>query len=124
MSKSIIMPSIRLFGLFLSLAAFSSFEALAASPASLNPEAGFVAHSMISRSVIQEEVDNLQPQRALLFAHCCHDHPVAPYDQNCCHPPSSTVYVAPAYGVGPASVRGASRRTARRTSRRVSRRRR
>lgn len=56
------------------------------------------------------------------LAHCCHAHPVYPYDQNCCHPPTTT-YVAPAYGVGPASVRGTSRRTARRTSRRVSRRR-
>jgi hypothetical protein len=56
-------------------------------------------------------------------AHCCHSHPYSPYDSYCCHEPSSTVYVAPAYGVGPASVRGVSRRTARRTSRRVSRRR-
>ncbi|MDA7949292.1 MAG: hypothetical protein MPJ78_17660 [Hyphomicrobiaceae bacterium] len=60
--------------------------------------------------------------KRLQLAHCCHAHPVYPYDQNCCHPPTTT-YVAPAYGVGPASVRGTSRRTARRTSRRVSRRR-
>ncbi|MDH3581659.1 MAG: hypothetical protein OEM91_13670 [Hyphomicrobiales bacterium] len=58
-------------------------------------------------------------------AHCCHAHPYAPYDNYCCHPASTTVYVAPrpVYGVGPASVRGVARRTSRRTARRVSRRR-
>lgn len=59
-------------------------------------------------------------QQELQFAHCCHAHPYAPYDNYCCHPQSTTVYVAPrpVYGVGPASVRGVSRRTSRRVSRR------
>ena len=65
------------------------------------------------------------------LAHCCHPHPVAPYDSYCCHPSTTVyiapaygvVYIAPAYGVGVASVRGTARRTSRRTSRRVSRRR-
>ena len=57
----------------------------------------------------------------LKLVHCCHAHPIYPYDRYCCH--SSGVYVAPRYGVGAASVRGVSRRTSRRTSRRVSRRR-
>ncbi len=66
----------------------------------------------------------LQPLQEFKLAHCCHPHPNPPYDNNCCHPPTTTsTYVAPAYGVGPASVRGVSRRTSRRTSRRVSRRR-
>ena len=58
----------------------------------------------------------------LKLVHCCHAHSVSPYDSHCCHP-STTVYVAPRYGYGAASVRGVSRRTSRRTSRRVSRRR-
>jgi len=70
----------------------------------------------------------------LKLAHCCHPHPLPPYDNYCCHPAATTVYVAPRYGYGAvyvaprygygaASVRGGSRRTSRRTSRRVSRRR-
>lgn len=56
----------------------------------------------------------------LNLVHCCHAHPYPPYDTYCCHPPSTTIYVAPrpVYGVGAASVRGTSRRTARRVSRR------
>lgn len=59
-------------------------------------------------------------QQGLKLVHCCHAHPYAPYDNYCCHPQSTTVYVAPrpVYGVGPASVRGVSRRTSRRVSRR------
>jgi hypothetical protein len=53
----------------------------------------------------------------LKLAHCCHAHPVAPYDSHCCHP-ATTVYVAPVYGYGAAGVRGVSRRTSRRVSRR------
>lgn len=64
----------------------------------------------------------LLSQKEFKIAHCCHAHPYPPYDNYCCHPPSSTVYVAPAPVVGPASVYGTSRRVARRTSRRVSRR--
>jgi hypothetical protein len=53
----------------------------------------------------------------LKLVHCCHAHPVAPYDSHCCHP-STTVYVAPVYGYGAVGVRGVSRRTSRRVSRR------
>ncbi len=53
----------------------------------------------------------------LKLVHCCHAHPVSPYDSYCCHP-ATTVYVAPRYGYGAASVRGVSRRTSRRVSRR------
>ena len=58
----------------------------------------------------------------LKLVHCCHGHPLYPYDSHCCHS-SGTVYVAPRYGYGAAGVRGTARRTSRRTSRRVSRRR-
>ena len=58
----------------------------------------------------------------LKLAHCCHAHPLPPYDAYCCHG-GTTVYVAPRYGYGAVGVRGVSRRTSRRTSRRVSRRR-
>jgi hypothetical protein len=58
----------------------------------------------------------------LKLVHCCHAHPLPPYDAYCCHG-GTTVYVAPRYGYGAAGVRGVSRRTSRRTSRRVSRRR-
>jgi len=58
----------------------------------------------------------------LKLAHCCHAHPLPPYDAYCCHS-ATTVYVVPRYGYGAAGVRGVSRRTSRRTSRRVSRRR-
>jgi hypothetical protein len=69
----------------------------------------------------QSQISATQTQRnTYQFAHCCHTHSVYPYDRYCCHP---STYVAPAYRVGPASVRGVSRRTARRTSRRVGRRR-
>jgi len=59
-----------------------------------------------------------------LLVHCCHAHPLPPYDGYCCHS-GGAVYVQPGYGYGygAASVRGQSRRVARRTSRRVSRRR-
>jgi hypothetical protein len=61
------------------------------------------------------------PQAELILAHCCHAHPLPPYDRYCCH---SGAYVAPGYGYyGVAGVRGTSRRVARRTTRRVSRRR-
>ncbi len=53
----------------------------------------------------------------LRLVHCCHAHPVAPYDSHCCHG-GTTVYVAPRYGYGAAGVRGTSRRTSRRVSRR------
>ena len=57
-----------------------------------------------------------------LRVHCCHAHPLPPYDGYCCH--SGAVVVAPGYGYyGAAGVRGQSRRVARRTTRRVSRRR-
>ncbi len=69
------------------------------------------------------------PPQEFKIAHCCHPHPYSPYDDYCCHPPSAGVYVAPrvyaprvyaprVYGVGPASVRGVSRRTSRRVYRR------
>jgi hypothetical protein len=57
----------------------------------------------------------------LLLVHCCHAHPLPPYDGYCCH--SGAVVVAPGAYYGPAGVVGTSRRVARRTSRRVSRRR-
>ena len=67
----------------------------------------------------------------LKLAHCCHAHPIPPYDRYCCHSAGYAVpvygarraYVAPRYGVGAVGVRGVSRRTSRRTSRRVGRRR-
>lgn len=67
----------------------------------------------------------------LKLAHCCHAHPLPPYDGYCCHGAGYAVpvyvvprvYVAPRYGVGAVGVRGVSRRTSRRTSRRVGRRR-
>ena len=59
----------------------------------------------------------------LKLVHCCHAHPLYPYDSHCCHSSGGVVYVAPRYGYGAASVRGTARRTSRRTSRRVSRRR-
>src|SRR5688572_30574709 len=57
----------------------------------------------------------------LIFIHCCHSHPLPPYDGYCCH--SGAVVVAPGAYYGPAGVVGTSRRVARRTGRRVSRRR-
>ena len=57
-----------------------------------------------------------------LLIHCCHAHPLPPYDAYCCHA-GGAVVVAPGYGYGAAGVRGQSRRVSRRTSRRVSRRR-
>ena len=69
----------------------------------------------------------------LRLAHCCHGHPLPPYDAYCCHGGTTVIvaprygygaaYVAPRYGYGAVGVRGVSRRTSRRTSRRVSRRR-
>ena len=59
----------------------------------------------------------------LKLVHCCHAHPLYPYDSHCCHSSGGVVYVAPRYGYGAGSVRGTARRTSRRTSRRVSRRR-
>src|SRR5215212_4613408 len=56
----------------------------------------------------------------LLLVHCCHGHPLPPYDRYCCH--SGGAYYGGAY-YGAAGVRGSSRRVARRTTRRVSRRR-
>jgi hypothetical protein len=58
----------------------------------------------------------------LILVHCCHAHPLPPYDAYCCH--SGAAYGG-YYGgyYGPAGVVGTSRRVARRTSRRVSRRR-
>ncbi len=53
----------------------------------------------------------------LKLVHCCHAHSYPPFDSHCCHP-ATTVYVAPRYGYGAASVRGVSRRTSRRVSRR------
>ena len=70
-----------------------------------------------------ETTTGLQPLQAFKLAHCCHAHPIRPYDRYCCHPSTRRVYVAPRYGVGRAGVRGVSRRTSRRTSRRVGRRR-
>jgi hypothetical protein len=60
--------------------------------------------------------------REMLLVHCCHAHPLPPYDAYCCHSGRS-VYVAPGYRYGATSVRAQSRRVSRRTSRRVSRRR-
>jgi hypothetical protein len=57
----------------------------------------------------------------LLLVHCCHAHPLYPYDSYCCHS-GGAVVVAPGAYYGAAGVRGTARRTARRTSRRVSRR--
>lgn len=71
-----------------------------------------------SSSLASEATTGIQPMQEFKVAHCCHAHPYTPYDNYCCHEPSSTVYVAPAYGVGPASVRGVARRTSRRVSRR------
>ena len=71
--------------------------------------------STLARGAVQPE---------LLAVHCCHAHPLPPYDRYCCH--GSGVYVAPRAYVGPTyagSVRRQSRRVSRRTSRRVSRRR-
>jgi hypothetical protein len=66
----------------------------------------------------------------LKLVHCCHGHPLYPYDSHCCHSSGGVVvvapgygYAAPRYGYGAAGVRGTARRTSRRTSRRVSRRR-
>lgn len=73
--------------------------------------------SMTPNANATEAARSLQPLQEFKIAHCCHAHPVSPYDSHCCHP-STTVYVAPRYGVGPASVRGVSRRTSRRVSRR------
>ena len=82
--------------------------------------------SLSSKANAAEAADGLQLLQEFKIAHCCHAHPYTPYDNYCCHEPSTTVYVAPAYGayrppvygVGPASVRGVSRRTSRRVSRR------
>jgi hypothetical protein len=57
----------------------------------------------------------------LLLVHCCHAHPLYPYDSYCCHS-GGAVVVAPGAYYGAAGVRGTARRTARRTTRRVSRR--
>jgi hypothetical protein len=77
--------------------------------------AGPLNPGSISRQADQAEV---------LKIHCCHAHPLPPYDRYCCH--SSGAYYAPRAYVGPTyagSVRRQSRRVSRRTSRRVSRRR-
>lgn len=78
---------------------------------------------IISQANAADAAGHLQPLQEFKIAHCCHPHPYSPYDDYCCHP--STAYAAPrayvaprAYGVGPASVRGVSRRTSRRVSRR------
>lgn len=76
------------------------------------------APSANAMATAAEVTGGQQPLQEFQVAHCCHAHPYSPYDNYCCHPPSTTVYVAPAYGVGPASVRGVSRRTSRRVSRR------
>ena len=70
----------------------------------------------------------LQDSRSkeMLLVHCCHAHPLPPYDLYCCHAGGS-VYVRPGYRYGgyyggyygAASVRGQARRVARRTSRRA-----
>jgi hypothetical protein len=52
------------------------------------------------------------------LVHCCHAHPIPPYDSHCCH--GGAVVVVPAYGYGAVGVRGVSRRTARRTTRRTA----
>jgi hypothetical protein len=71
-------------------------------------------------------VQRMQPTFSLtadlLYVHCCHAHPLPPYDAYCCHS-GGTVVVAPGAYYGPVGVVGTSRRVARRTSRRVSRRR-
>ena len=82
------------------------------------PQSG--SASPLSPGMISHEAD--QPE--LLKVHCCHSHPLPPYDRYCCH--SSGAYYAPPVYVGPTyagSVRRQSRRVSRRTSRRVSRRR-
>lgn len=87
------------------------------------------AASLNATANAAEATKGIQPTQEFKIAHCCHAHPYSPYDDYCCHEPSSTVYVVPAYrasrvyvapvyGVGPASVRGVSRRTSRRVSRR------
>lgn len=58
----------------------------------------------------------------LTRVHCCHAHPLPPYDSYCCHSGAAVVVVPGGY-YGPAGVVGTSRRVARRTGRRVSRRR-
>jgi len=71
------------------------------------------AAALAPKAHAAEAATGLQPLQEFRIAHCCHE-------------PSTTVYVAPAYGayrapvygVGPASVRGVSRRTSRRVSRR------
>jgi hypothetical protein len=79
------------------------------------PTASFA--SLQSQLLVQDS----RPRETLLV-HCCHAHPLPPYDAYCCHSGRS-VYVAPGYRYGATSVRAQSRRVSRRTSRRVSRRR-
>jgi hypothetical protein len=58
---------------------------------------------------------------AIKLAHCCHAHPIRPYDAYCCHGGGGgVVVVVPRYGYGAVGVRGVSRRTSRRTTRRTT----
>lgn len=65
-------------------------------------------------------VNTEMPQGRIVLAHCCHPHPLPPYDNYCCHSGGAYVYAPGGYA---GSVRRQSRRVSRRTSRRVSRRR-
>jgi hypothetical protein len=85
-------------------------EDLPAAPTVRVPMARMMSHTIAQ----PESLD-------MLLVHCCHNHPLPPYDNYCCH---GGAVVAPGYAYyGAAGVRGQSRRVARRTSRRVSRRR-
>ena len=127
MANSIISSKLKIFNL---LFAFTLAGALQTSASEFIPTergAALAAQSVQMRGGA-EVLGKGQARREFKLAHAYHAHTVYPYDEYCCHPSGYVVpayggYVAPHYGVGPASVRGVSRRTSRRTSRRVSRRR-
>lgn len=82
------------------------------------PAAPLARMTSIEPSFTRQDKPILRP----FLVHCCHAHPLPPYDAYCCHS-GGAVVVAPGYAYGAAGVVGTSRRVSRRTSRRVSRRR-
>jgi hypothetical protein len=86
------------------------------------------AASITDATSVPADIRPPKPGDVLQLAHCCHAHPMPPYDAYCCHAPAAVV-VPPAYGYyggsayyGAGGVVGQTRRVARRTSRRVGRR--
>ncbi len=83
--------------------------------------AGLASGTAQAGTLAVNEKTGASPLEALLV-HCCHAHPLPPYDSYCCHSGGAYYGAAAPYGYA-GSVRRQSRRVSRRTSRRVSRRR-